>query len=323
MQLLFVRKKGFLFVFKGRFVFGNDSIDNKNDIMCIDDIPFIIPRQLKDVREEITTTADFERAKLIIRRMDEYLVSPEDLDEAKRQRHENTSIGLQALAAAADTVQKLSFREVLSIGETLKEATKHLSKGSLSVDSLSRQPGKIDPITDIQEAHDLIEFDEALAQHRRDLSTKETNKLSDMLYLKFCLLLELQRDEYESCLRIVLHDIIFKFHLADFRLRCEIRIKEPIENEFILEKIVHGSHLKTKYSAEFILWCGDWIVEQEVELYIVMKIESLSINKYINPKFWDIAYLHVKDVPHGASRMFLRELTPVSRPSKIVSLDFR
>ncbi len=134
-------------------------------------------------------------------------------------------------------------------------------------------------------------------------------------------MLELQRDENESCLRILLHDIIFKFHLSDFRLRCEIHVRKPIEHELVLEKIVHDSHLKTNYSAQLILWAADWIAQEEVELYIVMKIESLSINKYIGSKFWDMAHLHVKNVPHGASRIFLREFTPVSRPHKIVSLD--
>jgi hypothetical protein len=133
-------------------------------------------------------------------------------------------------------------------------------------------------------------------------------------------MLKIQRDEYESCLRILLHDIIFKFHLIDFRLRCEIHVRKPIEHKLILDKIIHDSYLKGNYSAEFILWSGDWIVQQEVELYVVMKIESLSINKYISSKFSDMAHLHVKNVPHGASRIFLRELTSVGRPHKIVSL---
>jgi hypothetical protein len=296
--------------------------DNKNEVMCINDIPFIIPRQLKDVRQE-ETTEDFERAKLIINRMDEYLVSSEDHDEAKRQRHADTSLGLRALAVAADAIQKVSFREVLSIDESLKGTKRPVSKTNSSGDNSLHQLEKVDAITDFQEAHDLFEFDEALAQHREELSKKEINKPSDMLYLKFCLMLELQRDEYESCLRISLHDIIFKFHLSDFRLRCEIHVKKPIEDELILEKIVDDSHLKSKFSAEFILWSGDWIANQDVELYIVMKIESLSINKYISPKFWDMAYLHVKNIPHGASKIFLRELTPVSRPSRIVRFNFR
>jgi hypothetical protein len=304
---------------------GDDITDNENEIMCIDDSSFIIPRQLKDFRqEETTTTTDFERAKLIIRRMDEYLVSPEDQNEAKRQRHADTSLGLHALAVAADAIQKASFREVLSVDESLKGSKRRVSKVFLSPgDNLLHRSEKVDPITDFQEAHDFIEFDEALAQHRRELVKKETNKPSNMLYLKFCLMLELQRDEYESCLRISLHDIIFKFHLSYFRLRCEIHVKKPIEDELILEKIVYDSHLKSKFSAEFILWSGDWIVQQDVELYIVMKIESLSINKYINPKFWDIAHLHVKNIPHGASKIFLRELTPVSRPHRIVRFNFR
>ncbi len=321
MGWLLVKEKEFLLVLKGRLVLGNNNLNDKNEIMCINDIPFIIPRQLEDVRRETTRTESFERAKLIIRRMDEYLVSPEDQNEAKRQRHQDTSLGLLALAAAADTIQKVSFREVLTIGETLQDATRRMSKSDLS-DNLSHQMEKIDPITDFQEAHDLIEFDEALAQHRNDILKKEPIKPSDMLYLKFCLMLELQRDEYDSCLRIVLHDIIFKFHLSDFRLRCEIHIRKPIENELIVEKTVHDSHLKTNYSAQFVVLSGDWIPQQDVELYIVMKIESLSINKYIGWKFWDMTHLHIKNIPHGASRIFLRELTPVSRPYKLVSSGF-
>ncbi|CAF2365201.1 unnamed protein product [Rotaria sp. Silwood2] len=285
--------------------------------MCINDIPFVIPRRLEDVRQE--TTTDFERAKLIIRRMDEYLVSSEDLDEAKRQRHLDTSLGLSALAEAANKIQKVSFREVLSIDETLPLGSRCLSEQDSSVDKILRKAEKTDPITDFQEAHDLIEFDEALEEHRKNLLKKEPNKLSDMIYLKFCLMLELQRDETESCLRIILHDIIFKFHLSGFRLRCEIHVKKPIEHDLVLEKVLNESHLSTNYSAQLIFWSGDWIIQQEVELYIVMTVESLSINKYIGPKFWDMAHLHVKNVPHGASRVFLRELTPVSRPHKILS----
>jgi len=320
--MLFVREKEFLLVFKGQVVLGGDITDNKNEIMCITDIPFIIPRQLKDVRQE-ETTEDFERAKRIILRMDEYLVSPEDQDEAKRQRHADTSLGLNALALAADAIQKASFREILSIDESLKGTKRILSKTISSGDNPLHPSEKIDAITDFQEAHDFIEFDEALTQHRKELSKKKPNKPSDMLYLKFCLMLELQRDEYQSCLRISLHDIIFKFHLSDFRLRCEIHVKKPIEDDLILEKLVYDSHLKSNYSAEFILWSGDWIVHQDVELDIVIKIESLSINKFINPKFWDMTHLHVKNIPHGASKIFLRELTPVSRPHRIVRFNFR
>jgi hypothetical protein len=320
-ELLFVREKEFLLLFQARIVLGSNTSNKNNEIMCINDIPFIIPRQLKDVREESTTTTDFERAKLIIRRMDEYLTSPEDQNEAKRQRHEDTSLGLLALAAAANTIRKVAFREVLSVDETLPAAASHSTEEKLTVDTVLRQSEKIDPITDFQEAHDLVEFDEALVQHRSELSKKEVNKLSDMLYLKFCLMIELQRDENESCLRILLHDIIFKFHLAEFRLRCEIHVRKPIEDELILDKTLHDSHLKTNYSAEFIIWLGDWIAQQDVDLYIVMKIDSLSINKYMGPRFWDMAHLHVKNVPHGASKIYLRELTPVSRPHKIVSLN--
>lgn len=323
MWLLFVQEeKLFLLIFKGRVVVGNNTVNNKNEIMCINDIPFVIPRQLEDVRQETPTTTEFERARLIIRRMDEYLVSPEDQNEAKRQRHETTSLGLQALAAATDSIQKVSFREVLSVSESLQDTKRRLSKTNLSLDNSFHPAEKIDALTDFQEVHDFIEFDEALTQHRKELLTKETNKPSDMVYLKFCLMLELQRDEYESCLRILLHDIIFKFHLSDFRLRCEIRVRKPIEDELILEKIVRESHLKADYSAQFVLWSGDWIAQQDVELFVVIKVESLSINKYIGSKFWDMAHLHVKNVPHGSSRVFLRELTPVSRPYKIVSLDF-
>ncbi|CAF1455087.1 unnamed protein product [Rotaria sordida] len=309
---------------EGRIVFGtnvnNNNNNNKknNEIMYINDIPFVIPRRLEDIRQE-TTTTDFERAKLIIRRMDEYLVSPEDLDEAKRQRHLDTSLGLTALAEVANKIQKVAFREVLSIDETLPNASRCPSGQDSSVDNILRKEEKTDPITDFQEAHDLIEFDEALIEHRKNLLKKEPNKLSDMIYLKFCLMLELQRDEHDSCLRILLHDIIFKFHLTGFRLRCEIHVRKPIEHDLVIEKILYESHLSTNYSAQLIFWSGDWIIQQEVELYIIMKIESLSINKYMGSKFWDMAHLHVKNVPHGASRVFLRELTPVNRPHKILS----
>ena len=314
MHWLVIDDKKLLFIFKGRVIFGV-KIKNRNEIMCINDIPFIIPRTLGDVRREQTN--EFDRAKLLIRRMDEYLVSPEDHDQAKRQRRQDTSIGLLALAAAANTIQKVSFREVLSLGDTAQAATRDLSK-----DNLGQHSNKIDPLTDFQEAHDFIEFGEALNQHRQNLLKREPTKPSDMLYLKFCLILELQRDEYESCLRILLHDIIFKFHLFDFRLRCEIRMRKPIDDELVIEKTVHDSHLKSNYSAQFILYSGDWIAQQDVELYIVIKIESLSINKYMGSKFWDMAHLHVKNVPHGSSRIFLRELTPVSRPYKLVSNEF-
>lgn len=308
---------------KGKIVLGNNNINDEqknNKIMCIDDIPFVIPRRVEDILKE--TTEDLERAKLLIRRMDEYLVSSEDQDETKRESHLDASLGIQALASLANSIQKVSFREVLSIDETLPDASRGLASKDSTVNNILRKSEKTDPLTAFQEAHDLIEFEEALAEHSQNLLRKEPNKLSDMLYLKFCLMLELQRDENESCLRIILHDIIFKFHLKDFRLRCEIHVKKPIENELIIEKVVNESHLTTNYAAQFILWSGDWITQQEVELYVVIKIEPLSVNKYIGPKFWGMEHLHVKDVPHGQSRIFLRELTPASRPSKIVSEEY-
>ncbi len=320
------QKKNALFIFKGRLVSIDNTTNsiNKNEIMRISDIPFIIPRQIEDVRKQ--RRPNFERTKLLILRMDEYLVSSEDKSKAKQRRQQDTSLGLRALAAAAYKIQTLAFREVLTIDETLpilgRNSIEEEEEEHSSIDKLFRQTAKIDPITDFQEPQVFVEFDRALAKHRMDILHKPTNKPSDMIYLKFCLMLEIQRDEYESCLRIILHDIIFKFHLSDFRLCCKIHVRKPIEHEFALEKIVHGSHLKTNYSLEFVLWSGDWIVHQEVELYIVMKIESLSINKYITSKFWDMAHLHVKNIPHGASRIFLRELTPVSRPHKLVSLTY-
>lgn len=313
MGWLLVEDKELLLVFKGQIVFGKNSANDQQEILPVNEIPFVIPRRLVDFRRETPSNTVVGRAKMIIRRMDEYLLSPEDQDQAKRQRREDTSLGLRALAAAAESIQKVSFREVLTVGETLQDVTRRISLGDHSA-----QLEKIDPITDFQEEHDLIEFEEALIHHREKLLQTEPSKPSDMLYLKFCLLLELQRDEYESCLRILLHEIIFKFHLSDFRLRCEIHIRKPMEDELVIEKIVHDSHLKTNYSAQFIILSGDWIAEQDVELYIVMKIESLSINKYIGSKFWDMTHLHIKNIPHGSSRIFLRELTPVSRPYKIV-----
>ncbi|CAF5185970.1 unnamed protein product, partial [Rotaria magnacalcarata] len=188
-----------------------------------------------------------------------------------------------------------------------------------SVNRLFRHKEKFDPIINFQVTYNLVEFEQALAKYHMDLLEKPVHRAYDMVYLKFCLILEIQRDEYESCLRLLLHDIIFKFHLSDFRLRCEVHVRKPIEHELVLEKSIHESYLTTNYSAEFILWPGDWIVQQEVELYVVIKIESLSTNKYISSKFWGMAHLHVKNIPHGASRIFLRELTPVSRSHKIVS----
>jgi hypothetical protein len=314
------KKESFSFVFKGRLLL-NNTFDRTNEIMCVTDIPFIIPRQIDDVQKEIRPS--FERAKLIILRMDEYLTSSDDKTKAKRRRHQDTSLGLCALAEAVNSIQRLAFREVLSIDETLPIVGRNLIEENSSMDKFFRQTEKIDSITDFERTQDFIQFDEELIKHRINMAHQPMNKPSGMNYLKFCLILELQRDENESCLRILLHDIIFKFHLSNFRLRCEIHVRRPIEHELVLEKIVPDSHLKTNYSAEFVLWSGDWIVQQEVELYIVMKIESLSINKYISSKFWDMAHLHVKNVPHGASRIFLRELTPVSRPYKIVSLTFK
>jgi hypothetical protein len=318
------QKKNLLFIFKGRLLFNdNHNPIKKNEIMCVTDIPFIIPRQIEDVRKQFRP--NFERVKLLILRMDEYIISTEDRNQVIRCRQQDTSLGLRALVEAVNKVQGFAFREVLSIDETLPIVGINLIEedddddDDSSMDTLFRRTEKIDPITNFQEAQAFVTFDEALTKHRTDILHKSTHRPSDMIYLKFCLMLEIQRDEYESCLRIILHDIIFKFHLSDFRLRCEIHVRKPIEHQLVLSKIVHDSHLKTNYSTEFVLWSGDWIVQQEVELYIVMKIESLSINKYMSSKFWDMAHLHVKNIPHGASRVFLRELTPVSRPHKIVS----
>ena len=294
-------------------------MDKEKEVMCLDEIPFIIPRRLDEVRQQ-STTDEFEQLRLKIRRMDEYLISTEDQDKAKRQRHYDTSLGLQALVSTTDKIQKASFREVLSTDEILPSLTHRASDGNNSVDHLFRQAEKLDPLTDFQEANDFIEFDNELAKHRKVLAKKESSKPSDMLYLKFCLIFELQRDPNESCLRILIHDIIFKFHLHGFRLRCQIHVRKPIEHELLLEKVVEGSHLNENYCGQFIFYAADWIVQQEVELYAVIKVESLSLNKYIGPKFWDIAHLHIKNVPHGASKIFLREMTPVSRPHKIVRL---
>jgi hypothetical protein len=288
--------------------------------MCISDILFTIPRQIEDIRKQFRP--DFERAKLAILRMDEYIVPSKEKTKTTRYWYQDTSMGLRALADAAHSIQQLAFLEMLSIDQTLSNIGKNLmevDEDDFSIDKLFHQIEKVNSITDFHQAQNFLAFDQALIQHRMNIFLKPINKLSDMIYLKFCLILEIQRDESESCLRILLHDIIFKFHLADFHLRCEIHVRKPIEDELILDRIVHDSHLTADYSAEFILWSGDWIVQQEVELYVVMKIESLSINKYISSKYSDMAHLHVKNIPHGASRIFLRELTPVCRPHKIVS----
>ena len=293
--------------------------------MCINDIPFTIPRQIDDVRSQLRP--NFERSKLVILRMDEYF-SHSSLKENE------TSFSIRALAQAANTIKKLAlFCEVLSIDESLPNIKRNLIsieednddnrriRTNSSVNRIFQQINKFDSITDFHQIEDFIQFDHELSRHRTDIVYRPKMKLSDMIYLKFCLILEIQRDEYESCLRILLHDIIFKYHLADFRLRCEIHVRKPVEHELVLERLVHGSYLNANYSAEFVLWAGDWIVEQEVELYIVLKIESLSMNKYINSKFLDMAHLHVKNIPHGASRIFLRELTPICRPHKIVCFE--
>ncbi|CAF0894373.1 unnamed protein product [Rotaria sordida] len=310
-------------VSQGHLLFNdkNNKFANTNKVMCITDISFMIPRQIKDIRKQLRP--DFERAKRIILRMDESLVSSYDKNTTKQFHHQDTSHALRALSEAANKLRKFAFREVLSFDGTLPiigiNLTEEEEEENASMDKLFRQTEKIDPITDFHVAQNLVEFEQALVKHQMHMLNMPTNKPSDMIYLKFCLMFEIQRDEYESCLRLLLHDIIFKFHLCDFRLRCIIYVRKPIEHELVLEKFVHDSHLKTNYSAEFILWSGDWIANQEVELYVVIKIESLSINKYISLKFSDMAHLHVKNIPHGASRIFLRELTPVSRPHKILS----
>jgi hypothetical protein len=310
--------KNSFFLFQEQLLLSNSA--KKNEVMCINDIPFMIPRHMDDIRKQFCP--NFERAKLVILRMDEYLVSSKEKTKTRRYWYQDPSMGLRALADAAHVMQQLAFCEMLSIDETLPNIGKNLievEEEDSSIDKLFYETEKNDPITDFHQAQDFIAFDQALAQHRMDIFYKPINKLSDMIYLKFCLILEIERDESESCLRILLHDIIFKFHLSDFYLRCEIHVRKPIEHQLILERFVHDSHLTADYSAEFILWSGDWIVQQEVELYVVMKIESLSSNKYMSSKYSDMAHLHVKNIPHGASRIFLRELTPVCRPHKIVS----
>ncbi|CAF4175658.1 unnamed protein product [Rotaria magnacalcarata] len=296
--------------------------------MCIADTSFIIPRQIEDVKKELRP--NFERAKSIILRMDEYIVSSEEQNRIKQFYHHNISHGFHALAKAANKLKRFAFREVLSIDGILpiirtdsneEEEEEEEEEENTSVNRLFRHKEKFDPIINFQVTYNLVEFEQALAKYHMDLLEKPVHRAYDMVYLKFCLILEIQRDEYESCLRLLLHDIIFKFHLSDFRLRCEVHVRKPIEHELVLEKSIHESYLTTNYSAEFILWPGDWIVQQEVELYVVIKIESLSTNKYISSKFWGMAHLHVKNIPHGASRIFLRELTPVSRSHKIVEIE--
>lgn len=282
----------------------------------INQIPFMIPRHISEVREG--TSASFERARLSILRMDESLVSS-DQSSSKRQHHNlDSSVGIHALAEGALSLHRLAFREMLSVDETLPMIETHLNEENFTMNEFFRQAEKIDPVTTFHQAHDLKTFEEVLNEHRQTMMNKPISKPSEMNYLKFCLLLEIRRDEDESCLRIFLHDIIFKYHLADFRLRCEIHLRKPIENQLVIDKQIHDSHVDDHYAAEFTLWSGDWIVQQEVECYIVMKIESLAMNKYIAAKFFDMAHLHVRNVPHGASRIFLREMTAVARPLKLV-----
>ncbi|CAF4371257.1 unnamed protein product [Adineta steineri] len=156
--------------------------------MRVNDIPFIIPRQIEDVRKQIRP--NFQRAKLLILRMDEYLVSSEDKTKAKRRRHQDTSLGLRALAEAIYTVQKIAFREVLSIDETLPIIGRNLpdddddddGQENRSMHKFYRQKGKIDPITDFHEVQDFVAFDRALTKHRMDILEKPTYKPSDMIY---------------------------------------------------------------------------------------------------------------------------------------------
>ncbi|CAF3200056.1 unnamed protein product [Rotaria socialis] len=317
----------FFFAFKGGLSLNrtNNKFANMPDIMCITDTSFIIPRQIKDVRKELRP--NFERAKRIILRMDECIVSSEEQNPTKQFYHHNISHGLHALAEAANKLKRFAFREVLSIDGILRiirtdsNEEEEQEQEDTSVTRLFRHKENIDPIINFPITHNLVEFEQALAKYHMDLLEKPIHRAYDMVYLKFCLILEIQRDEYESCLRLLLHDIIFKFHLSDFHLRCEVHVRKPIEHELVLEKSMHESHLTTNYSAELILWPGDWIIQQEVELYVVIKIESLPINKYTSSKFWGMAHLHVKNIPHGASRIFLRELTPVSRSHKISTHD--
>lgn len=293
--------------------------------MFVSDIPFVIPPRIDEIRRR--ARPDFERARLRILRMDEYLLSSEEKSRSRRRRHQDTSIGLRALAEVAFNMQKLAFREVLSVDETLPIIGRRFREENdnddddehASVDRYFRQTKKNDPITEFHEEQDLLAFDRALTKHRVDIVDKPISRLSDMIYLKFCLMLEIQRDEHESCLRIILHDIIFKYHLAELHLRCELHVRKPIEREFVLERTIHQSHMQADYAMELVLWAGDWVAQQEVELYIVMKIESLSLNKFHHAKFCDMAHLHVKNVPHASTKIFLRELTPVSRPHRIVS----
>ncbi|CAF4862358.1 unnamed protein product, partial [Rotaria magnacalcarata] len=67
--------------------------------MCITDTSFIIPRQIEDVKKELRP--NFERAKSIILRMDEYIVSSEEQNRIKQFYHHNISHGFHALAKAA------------------------------------------------------------------------------------------------------------------------------------------------------------------------------------------------------------------------------
>lgn len=288
-------------------------------MFSIKEISFVIPRQIKDIRKQ--KNEYFERVRLTLLRMDEALVSSDSRSSKKRQHYLDNAIGIQALAEGALAIQRLAFREVLSVDETLPMIETNINEENFSMNVFFRQTEKIDPTLTFQQAADLNIFEELLTEHQLMMMNKPLIRPSEMNYLKFCLLLEIRRDEDESCLRIFLHEIIFKEHLVDFRLRCEIHLRKPIEDQLIIEKQIHESHLNDHYSAEFTLWSGDWIVQQEVECYIVIKVESLAMNKYISSKFFDMAHLHVKNVPHGASRIFLREMTPVARPLKIVSFE--
>lgn len=250
--------------------------------------------------------------------MDEFLVSNDRKIIKKSQKQSENCIGLKALTEMALYIPHRAFLEILSIDEVLPIIRMNTIEEKTPSDDLIRRDEEVYPVVNFYQSQDRNGFTEMLLQHRNSFLEKPSRKPAEFIYQKLCLIFELQRDIEESCLRILLHDIIFKDHLGNFRFHCEIHLRKPVENELVLQRQIINSHLEQNYSAEFVLWSGDWISEQEVELYVVLKIESMINQKHIGMKFWDMAHLHVKNVPHGASKTFLRELTLVSRPHKIV-----
>ncbi|CAF1121191.1 unnamed protein product, partial [Didymodactylos carnosus] len=276
-------------------------VDKSQLYIVNDNIPFAIPRSINDVRESMKSR--LEKSLLSIKRNEEYINNTITHNDDHQQV--DTSVGLLALAQSA---QKIAFREILSVDES------RLS--SITLENDTKQKEKYDPITDFSDAQDLIEFENVLTKHGEIYTVLPPRRPIDMLYMKFCCLFEISRDSNQNCLNIQLHDIIFKFQLTDFILHCGLHIHKPVEQELILERKIQGISKNTQWGMEMKFVSFDWIENQEVELYFILKVESLPTltKKFIKgTKFHDQCHLHVKNIPHESSKIFLREMIPVCR----------